>query len=46
MVERYFPELDRGLGSSHIDDTRVALAELERFAMKRLKDRVKRNTTT
>lgn len=44
MVERYFPELDRGFGRGHIDHTRTALAELERFATKRLMDRVKRNT--
>ena len=45
IVERHFPDLDRGLASGHFDHTRTALAELERFAMKRLMDRVKRNTT-
>ena len=45
IVERYFTDLDRGLGSGHIDRTRTTLAELERFALKRLMDRVKRRPT-
>ena len=38
IVDRYYWELDTGLGC-RLDQTRRALAELERFAIKRLVDR-------
>lgn len=43
IVEQHFDELDRSLGKDQVDYTRTLLAQLERFALKRLTDRVKRN---
>jgi hypothetical protein len=39
VVERYFADLESGLGSNHIKQTRTALAEVGRFELKqRLRD--------
>lgn len=42
LVERSFTDLDSGLGAACIDQTKAILAELERFAMKRVMDHAKR----
>lgn len=41
IVERYLDDLDSGLGSSRIEQTKKELADLERLAIKRLVDGAK-----
>lgn len=41
LVERHLKDLEKGLGSTCIDQTKTALADLERFATKRFMDRAK-----
>jgi hypothetical protein len=41
IVEQYFDILESGLGQSGILETKARLSELERFATKRMMDRVK-----
>lgn len=45
IVEQYFADLDSGLGSSRIHQIKKVLADLERFATKRLMDRVKKSSS-
>jgi hypothetical protein len=41
IVARYFTDLEKGLGNGQFDQTKTVLADLERFAVKRLLDRAK-----
>jgi hypothetical protein len=39
IVGRYLTDLEDGLGKDQVDQTRTVLADLERFALKRILDR-------
>ncbi len=41
IVEQYLADLEKGLGNGQLNQTKKVLAELERFALKRLMDRAK-----